>query len=178
MTFVVQFSSNSRIITSFPCNICIFEFTPHPPTHILLKKNTVSWKSLSEGQNCYLNICSCFPCYYSHKAKNITPIKKRTKTFTFTKTPSILLAFSLPQICVATPTKRNRERAMAKLLMWFLGVFFVFTKLVDCYEFEEFFYNKTEGAFLESVYGASAAAPPPLMIGLTIIHGAAARGAG
>lgn len=67
---------------------------------------------------------------------------------------------------------------MAKLLMWFLGVFFVFTKLVDCYEFEEFFYNKTEGAFLESVYGASAAAPPPLMIGLTIIHGAAARGAG
>lgn len=67
---------------------------------------------------------------------------------------------------------------MAKLLMWFLGVIFMLSKLVDSYEFEEFFYNKTEGAFLESVYGASAAAPPPLMIGLTIIRGAAARGAG
>ncbi|KAK4378778.1 hypothetical protein RND71_000640 [Anisodus tanguticus] len=68
---------------------------------------------------------------------------------------------------------------MAKLFICFLGVIFVVSKIaVDCYEFEDFFYNKTEGAFLESVYGASAAgAPTPLMVGLTIIHGAAARGA-
>lgn len=74
-------------------------------------------------------------------------------------------------------------RAMAKLFMWlwslvFVG-FFVVSKLVDSYEFEEFFFNKTEGVFLESVYGASAAGgPTPLMVGLTLIHGAGARGAG
>ncbi|XP_016481028.1 pectin acetylesterase 12-like [Nicotiana tabacum] len=67
---------------------------------------------------------------------------------------------------------------MAKVFMWFLGVIFVLSKLVDSYEFEEFFFNKTEGVFLESVYEAAAAGgPTPLMVGLTLIHGAGARGA-
>ncbi|OIT35790.1 PREDICTED: pectin acetylesterase 12-like [Nicotiana attenuata] len=75
---------------------------------------------------------------------------------------------------------------MSKLLMGFWGVFFagffLFSKLVYSYEVEEeFFLNKTDGPFFESVYETSAAAagikPTPLTIGLTLIPGAAARGA-
>lgn len=51
---------------------------------------------------------------------------------------------------------------------------------VESYDFDELFYNKTEEVssmvFLESGYGYSA--PKPLMVGLTLIQGAAAQGAG
>lgn len=74
---------------------------------------------------------------------------------------------------------------MSKLFMGFWAVFFLFSKFVYSYEVEEeFCFNKTDGPFFESVYETSAAAaagginPTPLMIGLTLIPGAAARGAG
>ncbi|KAL3515843.1 hypothetical protein ACH5RR_022745 [Cinchona calisaya] len=70
-------------------------------------------------------------------------------------------------------------------LMKFWGVMifvvgFSFSKwAVESFDFyDEFFYNKTEqvsSAFLESGYGD--AAPTPLMVGLTLIEGAAAQGA-
>ncbi|XP_009779872.1 pectin acetylesterase 12 [Nicotiana tabacum] len=73
---------------------------------------------------------------------------------------------------------------MSKLFMGFWAVFFLFSKFVYSYEVEEeFCFNKTDGPFFESVYETSAAAaagginPTPLMIGLTLIPGAAARGA-
>lgn len=72
---------------------------------------------------------------------------------------------------------------MSKLFMRFWAVFFLFSQFVYSYEIEEeFFFNKTDGPFFESVYETSAAAagginPTPLMIGLTLIPGAAARGA-
>lgn len=48
---------------------------------------------------------------------------------------------------------------------------------VESFEFDELFYNRTENlsSFLESGYGY--AAPKPLMVGLTLIRGAAAQGA-
>ncbi|KAL2536903.1 Pectin acetylesterase 12 [Forsythia ovata] len=56
---------------------------------------------------------------------------------------------------------------------------------VNSYEFDDFFSNKSKVSFLESmsflesIYGASAAAVPPnaLMVGLTLVEGAAAKGA-
>ena len=49
---------------------------------------------------------------------------------------------------------------------------------VESFEFDELFYNRTENlsSFLESGHGY--AAPKPLMVGLTLIRGAAAQGAG
>ncbi|KAL2460650.1 Pectin acetylesterase 12 [Abeliophyllum distichum] len=73
--------------------------------------------------------------------------------------------------------------------MGFWGVIFVGFLLskwvVNSFEFDEFFDNRTEVSFLESmsllesVYGVSAAAAPPnaLMVGLTLVQGAAAKGA-
>lgn len=58
---------------------------------------------------------------------------------------------------------------------------------VESFEFDEVFRkNRTRFSFLESIsyldtiYGVSAAAPPAnaLMVGLTLIQGAAAKGAG
>lgn len=51
---------------------------------------------------------------------------------------------------------------------------------VKGHEFDEFFSNKSKVTFLESIYGASAASVPPnaLMVGLTLVQGAAAKGAG
>ncbi|MCE3051782.1 hypothetical protein HAX54_050793 [Datura stramonium] len=59
----------------------------------------------------------------------------------------------------------------------FMGVVFVgilvLSKWVDSYEFGDSFFNKTEGPFF---YGTSATlSPTPLMIGLTLIPGAAAK---
>ncbi|XP_022868622.1 pectin acetylesterase 12-like isoform X1 [Olea europaea var. sylvestris] len=50
---------------------------------------------------------------------------------------------------------------------------------VKGHEFDEFFSNKSKVTFLESIYGASAASVPPnaLMVGLTLVQGAAAKGA-
>lgn len=67
----------------------------------------------------------------------------------------------------------------------FVG-FFLSKWVVKSFEFDEFFDNRTEVSFvesmslLESVYGVSAAAAPPnaLMVGLTLVQGAAAKGAG
>ncbi|KAL2477684.1 Pectin acetylesterase 12 [Forsythia ovata] len=73
--------------------------------------------------------------------------------------------------------------------MGFWGVIFVGFLLskwvVNSFEFDEFFDNRTEVSFLESmsllesVYGVSAAAVSPnaLMVGLTLVQGAAAKGA-
>ncbi|KAL2477788.1 Pectin acetylesterase 12 [Forsythia ovata] len=73
--------------------------------------------------------------------------------------------------------------------MGFWGVIFIGFLLskwvVNSFEFEEFFDNRTEVSFLESmsllesVYGVSAVAAPPnaLMVGLTLVQGAAAKGA-
>ncbi|XP_022861935.1 pectin acetylesterase 12-like [Olea europaea var. sylvestris] len=66
----------------------------------------------------------------------------------------------------------------------FVG-FFLSKWVVKSFEFDEFFDNRTEVSFvesmslLESVYGVSAAAAPPnaLMVGLTLVQGAAAKGA-
>ncbi|MCD7470147.1 Pectin acetylesterase 10 [Datura stramonium] len=54
----------------------------------------------------------------------------------------------------------------------FVGIL-VLSKWVDSYEFGDSFFNKTEGPFF---YGTSATlSPTPLMIGLTLIPGAAAK---
>ncbi|CAA3020812.1 pectin acetylesterase 12-like [Olea europaea subsp. europaea] len=65
------------------------------------------------------------------------------------------------------------------------AVFFLSKWVVKSFEVDELFDNRTEVSFLESmsllesVYGVSAAAAPPnpLMVGLTLIQGAAAKGA-
>ncbi|KAJ8556384.1 hypothetical protein K7X08_029775 [Anisodus acutangulus] len=71
---------------------------------------------------------------------------------------------------------------MGKLFMGFWGVvfvgFLVLNKWVESYEYEDFLFNKTEGTLF---YGASSTTGDisltPLMIGLTLIPGAAAKGA-
>ncbi|KAA8545326.1 hypothetical protein F0562_020110 [Nyssa sinensis] len=65
---------------------------------------------------------------------------------------------------------------MKVMALW--GVFvigFVFSKWVDGFERE--YFNRTELSFLESFYGVSAVGSNPLMVGLTLIQGAAAKGA-
>lgn len=72
---------------------------------------------------------------------------------------------------------------MAELVTGFWGLVFVgvliLSKWVDSYEFEDFIFNKNEGPFFYGTStGGGAISPTPLMIGLTLIPGAAARGAG
>nr|GMD03498.1 pectin acetylesterase 12-like [Ipomoea batatas] len=70
-------------------------------------------------------------------------------------------------------------------LMGLLGVIcigFLLSVAVEGREFEEIFFNKTELPFLQSVYGASAASaadtnPNPVLVPLTLIQGADAKGA-
>ncbi|XP_055807864.1 pectin acetylesterase 12-like isoform X1 [Solanum dulcamara] len=71
---------------------------------------------------------------------------------------------------------------MAELLTGFWGLIFVgvliLSKWVGSYEFEDFIFNKSEGPFFYGTStGGGAISPTPLMIGLTLIPGAAARGA-
>lgn len=72
---------------------------------------------------------------------------------------------------------------MAELVTGFWGLAFVgflmLSKWVDSYEFEDIIFNKSEGPFFYRTSSAGdAISPTSLMIGLTLIPGAAARGAG
>nr|GMD07318.1 pectin acetylesterase 12-like [Ipomoea batatas] len=67
-------------------------------------------------------------------------------------------------------------------LMGLLGVIcigFLLSVAVEGREFEEIFFNKTELPFLQSVYGVAAADtnPNPVLVPLTLIQGADAKGA-
>nr|GLL29362.1 pectin acetylesterase 12-like [Ipomoea trifida] len=67
-------------------------------------------------------------------------------------------------------------------LMGLLGVIcigFLLSVAVESREFEEIFFNKTELPFLQSVYGVAAADtnPNPVLVPLTLIQGADAKGA-
>uniref|UniRef100_A0A5B7A8J6 Pectin acetylesterase n=1 Tax=Davidia involucrata TaxID=16924 RepID=A0A5B7A8J6_DAVIN len=66
---------------------------------------------------------------------------------------------------------------MMKLMsLWGLIVIgVVFSKWVDGFEHE--YFNTTKLSFFESFYGVSAASSNPLLVGLTLIQGAAAKGA-
>lgn len=71
---------------------------------------------------------------------------------------------------------------MAELVTGFWGLAFVgflmLSKWVDSYEFEDIIFNKSEGPFFYRTSSAGdAISPTSLMIGLTLIPGAAARGA-
>ncbi|KAA8536682.1 hypothetical protein F0562_029160 [Nyssa sinensis] len=60
--------------------------------------------------------------------------------------------------------------------LWVLIVVgLVFSKWVDGFEYD--YFNTTELPFLESLYGVSTASSNPLLVGLTLIQGAAAQGA-
>lgn len=58
--------------------------------------------------------------------------------------------------------------------LWFLCIGFVSSGKVDGFEA----WNLTELSHLEAFYGVSAAINNPLMVPLTLIQGAAAKGAG
>lgn len=61
--------------------------------------------------------------------------------------------------------------------LWgFVLIGFVQSSDFDDIGLDELFFNKTEASFLDSAYVANP--PNPLMVGLTLIQGAAAQGAG
>lgn len=66
---------------------------------------------------------------------------------------------------------------MTNLLLWSVLVIGILGSCCNAYEYDEYL-NKTEVSFQDFAFGGSAAAYSPLTVGLTIIQGAASRGAG
>lgn len=64
-------------------------------------------------------------------------------------------------------------------ILWFgIAVLVVFSKWVEGFEGSDVFYHNETMMSLMEGYGVSKAGYNPLMVGLTLIHGASAKGAG